>query len=434
MALLGWQRVLPSSQANSLTSKQNIVGITGSAGKTTVSYYLYNLFLGKRVNVACINSYGAFCGSKQITTVAVDKLSFEQIQEVFQKVMQDKPSIVFIEITPNLVANKFIKTIELQALIVTNLLVKDLQDPKELAKAENIFEPINSVKEKGLVVINGDDAQTDWLQARASQIKRNVFAAWCKKDQLVGLKTSLSGTEFFIGSQKFQLPAKGEFNVDNIMLAIRFAVQYITLEHTAIILSNLAPADGRFTLAATTNKNILIDSGSSAGRIEVVVNSARKLLPAGGRLIVVAGGSVTDRAMEIGYVIAKHADVIIFTCQSTYESSTAEINALLVSGAEKAYAKLVANFETIEEYSLADKNKFNTRIGEYLEVGWKPMFSFDEQTADNRKAAMQMGIDIASEHDLVVICGVGDATEIDLGEKVELWNELEVVSSLAKQA
>lgn len=411
----------------------NLVGIVGAAGKTTTAYYLYNIFRAKKVNVASITSQGSFCAGQQLTTIPVDEFTPEQLFEILQIIQSKKASIIFLEVTPNLIKNKALQDLTLQALILTNLLVKDMEDQLERTRAEHIFSAVHRVKEKGLVVINADEPHTDWLLEQANKVKQYVFAAWCQKKQLNDVKLMPEGTSFSIGNQKFSIPAVGEYNLMNIMLAIRFAVQYVSLEHIAIILGALRPAPARLELVHTAPA-ILVDSATNSSRIEHALQSARLSMKPEGQLVAVIGAGYTDRAMEIGFLAASIADFIILAPQSTFELTPAELNQLVWSGIERVHGVLVDRFDTIEEYKLIDKAKLVLKANESRQSGRVPVFMFDEPIPESRELAIDLAAQLAKPEDTIVLAGAGDTRELRLGEGSAAWSELRAVQKVLGQA
>lgn len=404
-------------------NKLNLIAVTGTAGKTTTAHILYEIFNAVGVNIAAITSEGTFLGSRQINATPVDVLTSSQLFEILALLERSNASLVILETPASLIERNMVDPLTFQATIFTNLI---LEEPANDPQAELIFTPVLHTKEKGLVILNGDDDNIDWINSRSQSVEQKLFAAWCKHDQVQNLVLSEQGCAFSINGQAYSIPLLGQVNLSNTLLALRFALQYLKPAQIASILHRINPLPGKLELVSDNPFPIIIDEATDPLVYSRIVSSLRSIDPAQPKLVSVIGAS-SARDDIVGFVAALNSRIVIIAPQDAGRNDLSAINNALVSATEQHSGVIVERFNSAEEFNLQDPEKLITKIQRVIDNGDVPVIVFDEPNAEMRSAAIQFALSVANEQDYVLISGMGAKRELMLNGVYYQWSDAEVV-------
>lgn len=405
-------------------NKLNLVAVTGTAGKTTTAHILFEIFKTVGVNIACITSEGTFLRDQQISTTPVDKLTTAELFEILGLLENSNASLVILETPIDLIERHAIDPLTFQATIFTNLII---EDPIADSKAEIIFSPIVRTKEKGLVILNGDDDNIGWVNARAGSVTQKLFAASCRRDQVQDLVFTQQGCAFNINGQSYSVPLLASVNLSNVLLALRFALQYLKPAQVASIISRMAPLPGKMELVADDPFAVVIDEVTNPLVYAKVASSLRGIYPSQPKLISVIGSS-SPVEYVLGSIATANSRIVIIAPQSIQTGDMITMNNNLVTAAEQKSGVVVERFTSPEEFSVLDIDKLISKTQRVIENGDIPVVVFDEPNPEMRSSAIKFALSIAKQNECVFISGMGANPELALGGVFYQWSEIEAVS------
>lgn len=280
-----------------------VVGVTGTNGKTTTTMLLASIFraAGKAAEV--------------IGTLTHPRTTPEgtDLQELLAEQRARGVAAVAMEVSSHALALHRVDGMRFRAGVFTNL-TQDHLDFHETMEAyfrakASLFEP----RRVEVAVVNGDDTYGRLL-VDAARVPTVAF----HMSDAEALVLGVDSTQFRWNGVSVELPLGGAFNVANALAAATTALELeIPLTAIAEGLSTVAPVPGRFeAIRAGQPFTVIVDYAHTPDGLRRVLASARATLPAGARLLVVFGcGGDRDKAKRplMGEAASEAADMAILT-------------------------------------------------------------------------------------------------------------------------
>ncbi len=333
------------------------VGVTGTNGKTTISYLIDNIVSAAGHKAAVIGTINYRIGQRVIpatntTPGAADLYYF------MGEMVKNSSEYLVMEVSSHALDQRRVEGINFKAAVFTNLTGDHLDYHKTLedyfsAKAK-LFEALASTS---YGIINTDD---EWGKKLLSRSKGQVmtYAVKCKADfSASDINLSLDGTRFIITApdQKFRISSRliGLHNVYNITasvatgVALGFSPQAIKtgVERVRAVPGRLEPIDcGQLF-------KVFVDYAHTDDALYNVLSALRQLIS--GRIIVVFGcGGDRDKTKRprMGRVASELADLVIVTSDNPRSEDPGTIADQIVSGIQnKNYAVILDRAKAIKE-------------------------------------------------------------------------------------
>ncbi len=324
-------------------NKLKIVGITGTNGKTTISFLLKSIFETAGLNCAIIGTTGVYYSDKFMPAVHTTPESLE-LAKLFNELLLNDIEYVFMEVSSHALSLHRAASINFIGAIFTNLSLDHLDfhnNMFEYASAKKIL--FESLSESAFCILNGDD---DYAKFMTNGIN-------CKNQYFVGKSTSndfsICNQELNLNYSKFEISGRvnfeftskllGSFNIENCALSAIFA--FICGIDRNFIINGLESSDGapgRMQKIILKNGAIgLVDYAHTPDALQKALNSCKSAITASAvensKLICVFGcGGDRDKSKRpiMGHIASDIADFTIITSDNPRtENPTDIINNIL---------------------------------------------------------------------------------------------------------
>ena len=310
----------------------NLIGVTGTNGKTTVTHLIQKIFEENNQKCALIgtlgyklSSNGEYRDAKHTTPQAPElQATLRMIKDV------EKIDNVVMEVSSHALDQNRVGGCRFNGAVFTNLTQDHLDYHITM---ENYFKAkallFNRLTEGDFSVINADDEYGDRFIAEVPE-GVNVFTYGVKQQSDVMAKDinfSLNGAEFTLVTgdhvnnggkleHKVNLHMNGMFSVYNVLAAVTAALAMgIDIEVALKALQNVKGVAGRFEVVVK-KPLVIVDYAHTPDGLENVLKSAREITPADGKLICLFGcGGDRDatKRPKMGAIAEKLADKIVIT-------------------------------------------------------------------------------------------------------------------------
>ncbi len=322
----------------------NLIGVTGTNGKTTVTHLLQLIFEDNREECSVIGTLGykltsesEYKDAKHTTPQA------PELQALLFKIKNDKKiKNVAMEVSSHALEQKRVEHCDYKGAVLTNLTQDHLDyhvtmDNYFNAKAE-LFK---GLKEGSFAVINSDDEYADrFLEIIPKGVKTLTYGVKKISDVIAkNIEFSTDGAKFVcsVKDEEFdvQLHMNGMFSVYNFLAAITTAKALgFDIKKAAKALENIKGVAGRFEVVAK-NPLVIVDYAHTPDGLQNVLKAAREITLKNGKLICLFGcGGDRDatKRPKMGAIAEKLADKIVITSDNPRSENPEQIISDIIAG------------------------------------------------------------------------------------------------------
>lgn len=322
----------------------NLIGITGTNGKTTVTHLIQKIFEENNEKCALIgtlgyklSSNGEYRDAKHTTPQAPElQATLRMIKDV------EKIDNVVMEVSSHALEQNRVGGCRFNGAVFTNLTQDHLDyhitmDNYFKAKAL-LFEHL---KENDFAVINADDEYGDrFISVVPEGVRVLTYGVRQQSDVMArNINFSLNGAEFTLVANakehKVNLHMNGMFSVYNVLAAVTAALAIgIDIETALKALQNVKGVAGRFEVVVK-KPLVIVDYAHTPDGLENVLKSAREITPEDGKLICLFGcGGDRDatKRPKMGAIAEKLADKIVITSDNPRSEDPQTIITDIIAG------------------------------------------------------------------------------------------------------
>jgi UDP-N-acetylmuramoyl-L-alanyl-D-glutamate--2,6-diaminopimelate ligase len=365
------------------SDKLDIIGITGTNGKTTVSYLTEAIFKENGAKVGVLGTIAYRLGEK-IFPAPITTPQSSDLQQMLRKLVDEEFTTVVMEVSSHALSLERVEGCEFDSAIFTNLSREHLDFHKSMeeyliAKIKlfsTLGKDARKEREK-LAVLNLDDPSAEKI-IQSTGAKIITYGIERKADVVAkSIKLNLDKTNFTLfspsGEVKISFPLIGEYNVYNALAAIAVALgQGIDLGIIKRGLERVSYIPGRFEkIDCGQPFAVIVDYAHTDEALRKLLGVCRELKPR--RIITVFGcGGDRDRGKRplMGEVAIELSDYVIVTSDNP-------------------------------------RSEDPERIALDIEVGIKRKGKNNYQTIIDRFQAIEKALFMAEKGDLVVLAGKG---------------------------
>ena len=364
-------------------SRLNLIGITGTDGKTTTTTLVKELLK----DCAYLGTNGLTIGDKTISTSNTTPCISELYRDL-SLVKENKVDTVSMEVSSEALLHKRVDGFLFDIVAFTNVTGDHLNVHKTFKNYLDCkLQLLNYVKEDGIVIVNGDDSNLKGIKKAITFgfNKGNDYVIEdVKYDKLTKITICNKDNKYVIES-----PLKGKYNVYNMSLAFIICLLYGIDSNTLISrIKKIKPISGRCEfLDFGQDYDIVLDYAHTINGIKSILESFKDYNY--DRIITVtgaAGGREKEKRPVIGKIVMDNSDISIFTMDDPRNEDVDDIINQMV-GEEKDYIRI-----------------------------------------QDREEAIHYAFDIASSGDVVLILGKGRDNYMAIGDRKIEYNDYDVIS------
>ncbi|PJJ75186.1 UDP-N-acetylmuramoylalanyl-D-glutamate--2,6-diaminopimelate ligase [Thermoflavifilum aggregans] len=296
-----------------------VVGVTGTNGKTTVVTLLYQLFsrLGFRAGLISTVQNIIVDKPEPATHTTPDAI---QLHRLLARMHQQKCTHVFMEASSHAIHQKRIAGVHYTGGIFTNITHDHLDYHKTFEnylKAKKSF--FDQLPASAFALTNIDD-RNGMVMVQNTPARIVTYALRKKADFKARIiENHLTGLQLEIDQQLVHSRLIGAFNAYNLLAAYA-AARLLGQEkqETLRVLSDLKGAEGRFDYLISPNQHIIaiVDYAHTPDALKNVLQTILGFKQSTQRIITVVGcGGDRDRSKrpEMALIAAHFSDQVIFT-------------------------------------------------------------------------------------------------------------------------
>ena len=392
-----------------------LVGITGTSGKTTVTYLLENIFFAAGFRCGVIGTINYRFAERVYPNPVTTPESLD-LQHILAKMRDADVSHVIMEVSSHALDLHRVDQCKFDVGVFTNLTQDHLDYHQNMESYweckkrlfYNHLKPFDKNKIKAQAVINCDNNYglnlfNEFTHPRFStgRVENATIQAIRPQISQTGIRVNI---ETPMGSMEVTSPLVGAHNLENLLSAIGAAVAMgIGLDVIKKGIEGLRGVPGRLeSVPNNKNRYIYVDYAHKPDALSNVLNALRPLLF--GRLICVMGcGGDRDKTKRpiMGEIAGRLADLIIITSDNPRNESPEEIIGQIAVGVRKSSAHSFTAEEVL--------SGFNEK-GFVIEP--------------DRKKAIHLAFATSNPFDTILIAGKGHENYQILGTKTVPFDDV----------
>lgn len=377
----------------------NMIGVTGTNGKTSTTYFIESVLSYIKRKTAVIGTVEIRIGGQKreidfATSTTPDTIELNQMLRIMADEGCDD---VVMEVSSHSLELKKVKGIDFKVGVFTNLTQDHLDFHKTMDNYCAAKAKLFKMCQQG--VVNADDKWADQIIKDATC---NIITYSIDKPsdlQAKDIEYLMDRVHFTVNIKgedvRFELKVPGRFSVYNALSAIgAMLAMGVSVEDIKAGINNIKGVPGRIqNIPNDKGFNVIVDYAHTPDGLENIINSVREFTK--GRVITVFGcGGDRDRTKRpvMGKIVAELSDIAVVTSDNPRSEKPEDI--------------------------LAE-----------IETGVKPVTDKYEMIVD-RKEAIKRAVEIAEKGDSVIIAGKGHENYQILGDKTIHFDDAEVAKEI----
>jgi len=395
--LAGWYYGQPSK-------KLIVIGITGTAGKSTTAQMLSHILNHSGKKCGYITTVSFFDGEKEfINKHGLSMPGGFMLQKQLRQILDNGCKYAVVECTSEGLAQNRHLGINFYMVLFTNLSRAHLEahggfDNYRTAKGK-LF------KDSKVVGVNLDDSNAEYFLNFPAEKKFGVTFLGANISDAKIFQAAETVEGFNLNNQNFQINLAGGFNKYNALVAVGAAnILGVELSGAVRALDSFAGIRGRMEPVSNSRGfQIFVDYGCEPASFKAALLAVSQMPHK--KIIHVFGSTGGHRDVskrfEFGKLSAEYADVCVITNDDVYDSNPVEIAKNVVAGIKQQVSSLPAG--------QAGENNYEVIL--------------------DRRHAIHHALSIAQEGDIVLITGKGSEQFLVLpGNKRIEWDDVKVVN------
>ena len=382
------------------SEKLNLIGITGTNGKTSVTTLLFDIFKNLGFKSALISTVEYRIADEIIPSTHTTP-DIVRLNQMLAKAVEMGCEYAFMEVSSHGIHQNRTEGLNFKIAGFTNITHDHLDYHKTFSEyiktKKRFFDELNP---EAIAITNIDD-KNGAVMLQNTKATQKTYALKTMADYHGRiLEADFNGMLLNFGGKEFWTTLTGKFNVYNMLLAYAVAIESGFHEEDVLkAMSQLKRVKGRFeTLKSDSGIFFVIDYAHTPDALENILDSINDIRTKNERLITIFGcGGDRDQAKrpEMGKIATRKSTLAIITSDNPRTEDPAVI---------------------IKE----------------IEAGVEPQ-NFSKYTSiPDRKEAMKMAIKFAEPKDIILVAGKGHEDYQEINGVKHHFDDKETIVTLAK--
>ena len=380
------------------SEKLDLIGVTGTNGKTSTSTLLFDIFKNLGFKCALISTVEYRIADEIILSTHTTP-DIVRLNKMLAQALDGGCEYAFMEVSSHGIHQERIEGLHFRVAGFTNLTHDHLDYHKtfeEYLKTKKRF--FDELPENAVAITNSDDKNGN-VMLQNTRAKKVTYATKTMADYHGRLlEADFNGMLLNFNGKEFWTTLTGKFNVYNLLLAFAVAVELGFHEEDVLqAISRLSRVKGRFeTIKSPSGIFFVVDYAHTPDALENVLDSINEIRTKNERLITVFGcGGDRDHAKrpEMGKIATRKSTLAIITSDNPRTENPGDI---------------------IRE----------------IETGVEPQ-NFSKYTSiPDRKEAIKMAIKFAEPKDIVLVAGKGHENYQEINGVKHHFDDKKVIEEL----
>jgi len=323
----------------------NLVGVTGTNGKTTTATLLYRLFKNLGFKVGLISTI-EYLIDNEVVKASHTTPDAVTLNNLLAQMVAAGCEYCFMEVSSHAIMQQRIEGLYFTGAIFTNITHDHLdfhKTFKDYILAKKAF--FDNLPQTAFAITNIDDRNGE-VMLQNTKAKKFSYAMKNFADFRVKLiETHFDSTLLTLDGKELWTQLVGEFNAYNLLAVYAAAVCLKQKPDEVLVhLSSLKPVKGRFDTLKLGNITTIVDYAHSPDALLNIMEAITKLRTRNEQFITVvgAGGNRdSEKRPLMANICAQYADLLILTSDNPRNEDPEMIISQMLVGVELQYKRKV---------------------------------------------------------------------------------------------
>lgn len=393
--------IIASNYYNNPSSKLDLIGVTGTNGKTTIATLSYHLAKKLGYKTGLLSTVRNYVDEREIhaTHTTPDAIA---INKLLAEMIAAGCTFCFMEVSSHAIVQNRISGLEFKGGIFTNITHDHLDYHKtfeEYLKAKKMF--FDKLPAKAFALVNIDD-KNGKVMLQNTEATKNSYSLKSYSDfKCKVLESHFDGMLLNVDGEEVWTKLIGGFNAYNLLSVYGTAILLgHKKEEVLKTLSELNTVEGRFEYIKSSNGvTAIVDYAHTPDALMNVLNTINSIRQGAGKLISVIGaGGNRDKTKRpiMGKITAELSDKVILTSDNPRNEIPEDIIKEIYAGIDAFNKKKVVKIV-------------------------------------NREEGIRTAIMLASKEDIILIAGKGHENYQEINGVRHHFDDKEIVAKLFKE-
>ena len=402
-----------SRHYESSINEMSIIGVTGTNGKTTVSWLIHQGFKKIGYKSGYIGTLGY--GLENLNLNELTTPSCMKLHKILSEFQNSGVEYVVMEISSHAIDQKRIEGINFNTVIFTNLSRDHIDYHGNMENYGETKAKLFLERQSKIKIININDSFGRSLIERVDEgvISTSIEPINIDKDKFISVtKYETNGSGFDIdlksswGTFKTHVPLLGIFNIENVIQTIALFLSHgFSMSKIQTIIEGMKAPSGRMESVNMDNNHllpkVLVDFSHTPDALKLSLQSIRDHYD--GKIWCVFGcGGDRDRGKRkmMGNIAERYADYVIVTSDNPRNENPEKIISDILEGISSKVETIVSREEAINFAIMnANKNEIILIAGKghesYQKIGEETLEFSDHKIS--KKSLIRRSRDIAND-------------------------------------
>lgn len=365
-----------------------LIGVTGTNGKTTTCYLLWQALNKLGYKCAYIGTIGFYLDDKVMDLSNTTPGNLE-LCEMILEAKNNGFEYVVMEVSSHALDQDRVYGLSFDVGIITNVTEDHLDYHKTMESYSSSKQKLfNKIKDNGYAIV---PAEIDYREKFLIKENRNISYGLDGDYKIEDIVINEKGSNFILKRnkiiKKYHINLIGMYNIYNVINVI-IILEELLVQNIEDIINDLVPPPGRMEMIGYNDSTIIIDYAHTPDAVENVIKSVREISKGSIYTIIGCGGNRDKLKRPImANVATKLSDYVIFTSDNPRYENPDDI-----------ISDMIRNLEN---------NNYEIEI--------------------NREKAIIKGIQKCNKNDILLILGKGHETYQVIKNKKIHFDDKEIV-------
>ena len=315
-----------------------LIGITGTNGKTTTSYLIYQALNKLNIKCAYIGTIGFY--TDEIKQLKNTTPNLYELYNMLLECVNKGYTYVVMEVSSQGISMGRVNTLIFDYVVFTNLTQDHLDYHHTMIDYVMEKQKLFKMTNNSFAIINSDDKYKDYFILD----NKNITYGKSSSDYVISdIKSSLIGTTFNLNNEIYKTKLIGEYNVYNLVIVI-ILLKLLNVDNINKVIEELTTPPGRMDIIRYNDNNIVVDYAHTPDAVEKIIKEVSKIEH--NRIITLVGcGGNRDKTKRpiMGDIATKYSDYVIFTSDNPRFEKPKKILKDITCKLDKNNYKIIVN-------------------------------------------------------------------------------------------